>query len=434
LRLGSQTAQLRNRMTVAPPIAGLLLLLGLGFFFGLAFEEFHVRSNQKRPGGIRSFPLLALTGALLYRLDPTHLVPLSAGLLALSAWLTCYYWRHLGDTDAEGFPNVGLMVPVCNVLAYLIGPVVLAEPAWVAIGATVAGVLLLTARRELHGFARRVELGEIVNAGRFLLLTGFILPVLPDTPVTDLTPITPHQVWLAVVAVCTVSYASYLLQRYVAPSGGGLLVAVLGGLYSSTATTLVLARRIRDEPQSSRQAETGIILATAVMYLRLLVIIAVFNPPLALALMVKLLALSALGLAVAMAWHWMGPGTPGEASSSAPNNPLELVTAATFAVLFVVISIASSWATQRFGSAGIYALAAIVGVSDIDPFVLNLAQPEAAEIATKVAVGAILVATSSNNVVKAAYAVAYSGTRIRSVPVAALALLAACGIALAAAG
>jgi uncharacterized membrane protein (DUF4010 family) len=434
LRLGSQTAQLRNRMTIAPPIAGLLLLLGLGFFFGLAFEEFHVRSNQKRPGGIRSFPLLALTGALLYRLDPTHLVPLSAGLLALSAWLTCYYWRHLEDTDDEGFPNVGLMVPVCNVLAYLIGPVVLAEPAWVAIGATVAAVLLLTARQELHGFARRVELGEIVNAGRFLLLTGFILPVLPDTPVTDLTPITPHQVWLAVVAVCTVSYASYLLQRYVAPSGGGLLVAVLGGLYSSTATTLVLARRIRDEPQSSRQAETGIILATAVMYLRLLVIIAVFNPPLALALMVKLLALSALGLAMAMAWHWMGPGTPGEASSSAPNNPLELVTAATFAVLFVVISIASSWATQRFGSAGIYALAAIVGVSDIDPFVLNLAQPEAAEIATKVAVGAILVATSSNNVVKAAYAVAYSGTRIRSVPVAALALLAACGIALAAAG
>ena len=112
-------------------------------------------------------------------------MPLSAGLLALSAWLTCYYWRHLDETDAEGFPNVGLMVPICNVLAYLLGPVVLAEPAWVAIGATVAAVLLLTARQELHGFARRVELGEIVNAGRFLLLTGFVLPVLPDTPVTD---------------------------------------------------------------------------------------------------------------------------------------------------------------------------------------------------------------------------------------------------------
>jgi uncharacterized membrane protein (DUF4010 family) len=93
----------------------------------------------------------------------------------------------------------------------------------------VAAVLLLTAREELHGFARRIELAEIVNAGRFLLLTGFILPLRPNSAVTDLTSITPYQVWLAVIAVCTVSYASYLLQRYVAPSGAGLLTAVLGG-------------------------------------------------------------------------------------------------------------------------------------------------------------------------------------------------------------
>ena len=419
-------------MTVAPPIAGLLLLLGLGFFFGLAFEEFHARSNQKRPGGVRSFPLLALMGALLYRLDPTHLVPLSAGLLALSAWLTCYYWRHLGETDPDGFPNVGLMVPICNVLAYLLGPVVLAEPAWVAVGATVAAVLLLTARQELHGFARRLELAEIVNAGRFLLLTGFVLPLLPDTPVTDLTPITPHQIWLAVVAVCTVSYASYLLQRYVAPPGAPLLVALLGGLYSSTATTLVLARQARDEPQALRQAESGIVLATAVMYLRLLLIIAVFNRPLAWVLAPKLLGLSALGLVMALGWYWIGGPRPrDETPARAPANPLELVTAATFAALFVVISIASSWAAQRYGSAGVYALAAIVGVSDIDPFVLNLAQPEAAQIALNVAIGAILVATSSNNLVKAVYAIAYSGGRMRAAPVAALALLAACGIGLA---
>ena len=138
---------------------------------------------------MRSFPLLALIGALLYRLDPAHLVPLSAGLLALSAWLTCYYWRHVDEIDAEGLPNVGLMVPICNVLAYLLGPVALAEPPWVAIGATVAAVLLLTARKELHGFARRIELSEIVNAGRFLLLTGFVLPLLPghagDRPDAD---------------------------------------------------------------------------------------------------------------------------------------------------------------------------------------------------------------------------------------------------------
>lgn len=416
-------------MPSPPPIVGLLLLLALGFFFGLAFEEFHARANQKRPGGVRSFPLLALTGALLYRLDPAHLVPLSAGLLALSAWLTCYYWQHLGETDAEGFPNVGLMVPICNVLAYLLGPVALAEPPWVAVGATVAGVLLLTARQELHGFARRIELTEIVNAGRFLLLTGFVLPLLPDTPVTDLTPITPHQVWLAMIAVCTVSYASYLLQRYVAPPGAGLLVALLGGLYSSTAATLVLARRARDDVSAVRQSEAGIVLATAVMYLRLLIIIFVFSRELAMTLAPPLLVLSALGLTMALGWYWIGgPHRADAGHAAAPANPLELVTAATSAVLFVVISIASAWATQRFGSAGIYALAAIVGVSDIDPFVLNLAQGDPAQITVRVGAGAILVAASSNNVLKAVYAIVYSSAHVRVAP-AALAVLAACGIA-----
>ena len=417
-------------MTSAPPIT-LLMLLGLGFFFGLAYEDFYAHANQKRPGGIRTFPLLALTGALLYRLDPTRLLPLCAGLVALSIWLACYYWRRLDEIDAEGFPNVGLVVPVCNVLAYLLGPIALAEPTWVPIGTTVAAVLLLTARHELHGFARRLELGEIVNAGRFLLLTGFALPLLPDTPVTDLTPITPHQVWLAMVAVCTVSYASYLLQRYVAPPGGGLLVALLGGLYSSTATTLVLARRARTELASLRQTEAGIILATAVMYLRLLVVIFIFNRPLAQVLLVPLVGLSALGLAIALGWYFIGERRTEEAvPATEPGNPLELTTAATFAALFVIISIATAWATQRFGSAGIYALAAIIGVSDIDPFVLNLAQGDASHITTATGASAILIAASSNNVVKAVYSLAYSNTHTR-ISATVLVLLAACGIAVA---
>ena len=131
-------------MTSATPVAGFLLLLGLGFFFGLAFEEFNAQGGQARPGGIRSFPLLALAGALLYRLDTGHLLPLTAGLLVLGAWLTCYYWRHIAEADPEGQPNVGLMTAICNVLAYLLGPIAVAEPPWGAIGVTVVAVLLLT--------------------------------------------------------------------------------------------------------------------------------------------------------------------------------------------------------------------------------------------------------------------------------------------------
>lgn len=415
-----------------PPILRLLLLLGLGFFLGLAFEDFYARANQKRPGGIRTFPLLALAGALLYLLDPTHLLPLSVGLLALSIWLACYYWQHLGETDSEGFPNVGLIVLLCNVIAYLLGPVTLAEPPWVAIGATVATVLLLTARSGLHGFARRVELAEIVNAGRFLLLTGFILPLLPDKPVTALTSITPHQVWLAVIAVCAVSYASYLLQRYVAPSSASLLTALLGGLYSSTATTVVLARRARTESGATRQTETGIILATTIMYVRMLIIVAVFNQALAAALAPPLLALAALGLLLSAAWYWFGRSPHQDvAHATEPPNPLELKAATVFAALFVAVSVASSWATQQFGAAGVYGLAAIVGVSDIDPFVLSLAQHGAGQISIHVAVVAILLAASSNNVLKAVYALAYSGGTRLVWPVAALGLLAACGVGVA---
>jgi uncharacterized membrane protein (DUF4010 family) len=417
-------------MAAPSPIAGFLLLLGLGFFFGLAFEEFHAQSGQARPGGVRSFPLLALAGALLYRLDQTRLVPFSAGLLVLGAWLTCYYWRHVEEIDPEGRPNVGLMVPICNVLAYLLGPIALAEPPWMAIGVTVAAVLLLTARESLHGFARRIETDEIVTAGKFMILTGLVLPFLPSEPVTRLTELTPHQVWLAVVAVCTVSYASYLLQRYVAPPGGGLWVAVLGGLYSSTATTVILARRARAEPAMLRQAQTGIMLATAVMYVRLLIIVALFDLPLARALAPTLLMLAVLGLALAGLWH-RAKAAPSDArtAGNAPANPLELSAALIFAALFVVISLVSTWVRTEFGQSGVFGLAAIVGASDIDPFVLSIATGGAAPLAAGAGVAAVLIAASSNNVMKAGYALAFAGGRSAAAPAAVLAILALGGVA-----
>ncbi len=420
-------------MTIDTPVARFLLLLGLGFFFGLAFEEFYASARQTRPGGVRTFPMLALVGALLYRLDPARLLPLSAGLLVLGGWLTCYYWRHLGEVDAEGRPNVGLMVPLCSVLAYLIGPVALAEPPWVAVGTTVSGVLLLTARERLHVFARHIEGAEIVTAGKFLVLTGLILPLLPDQPLTALTDITPHQVWLAVLAVCTVSYASYLLQRYVAPAGAGLWVALLGGFYSSTATTVVLARHASAEPSTLRQAQTGIMLATSVMYLRLLIIIGIFNQSLALGLAPALLGLSAAGLVMAGMWYWI-TGAPGGHGNpvSASSNPLELGAAVVFAALFVLISLVSAWARSQYGATGIYLLAAIVGVSDIDPFVLSLADHATGDMPVGVGIIAILIATSSNNLLKAGYTVAFAGRRAGLAPAAALGLLAVGGIGAAA--
>src|SRR5437762_1656674 len=404
------------------------LLLALGFFFGLAFEEFHAQDQQVRPGGVRSFPLLGLSGALLYRLDTTHLLPLTAGLLVLGAWLTAYYLRHIEKTDPEGRPNVGLMVPICNVLAYLLGPIALAEPPWVAIGVTVVAVLLLTAREKLHGFARRLEVSEIVTAGKFLILTGLVLPFLPNEPMTTLTDITPHQVCLAVLAVCTISYASYLLLRYVAPPGAGLWVAIIGGLYSSTATTIVLARRAATEPATAWQAQTGIILATTIMYVRLLVIVALFNLPLARHLAPAMLALSVFGLALGGFWYWMSATpTRSRAAVRPPTNPLELTAALIFATLFVVISLASAWVQNQFGNGGLFTLAAIVGATDIDPFVLNTAAGGVAPFSADVGVAAILIAASTNHLAKAVYAAAFAGGRLAAGPAGALAMLAFAG-------
>ena len=415
-------------MTITAPVGGFLLLLSLGFFFGLAFEEFNAAGGQARPGGVRSFPLLALAGALLYRLDPNHLLPLTAGLLVLGAWLTFYYRQHLAEVDPEGQPNVGLMTAICNVLAYLLGPTALAEPPWVAIGATVVAVLLLTAREKLHGFARRLEVGEIVTAGKFLILTGLVLPFLPSEPVTTLTEITPHQVWLAVLAVCTVSYASYLLQRYVAPREGGLWTAVLGGLYSSTATTIVLARRARAAPALLYEVQTGIILATSIMYLRMLIIVALFNQALAIALAPALLGLAASGLVLAGLWHQLrAVPAATKPAGAAPANPLELTAALVFAALFVAVSLASGWVRSRFGEAGLYGLAAIVGTADIDPFVLSVASGGDAPLPTAAAVAAVLFAASSNNILKAVYTAGFVGGRAAIAPASALVLLAFAG-------
>ena len=242
-------------MLTAPSPTGVALLLGLSFFLGLAFEDFFAQVTQKPPGGIRTFPMLALAGGMLYLLEPAHGVAFTAGLIVLGAWLVVYYCMHVAAQDVTGEAKANLIVPLLNVHAYLLGAVALALPPWVAVTTTVVAVLLLTGRTWLHDTARRIDMKEIVTAGQFLILTGIVLPLLPNEPVTALTSITPRQVWLALVVVATFSYVSYLAQRYWSAAAGGLWMAALGGLYSSTATTVVLARQAKADPAVRRHAK-----------------------------------------------------------------------------------------------------------------------------------------------------------------------------------
>lgn len=419
-------------MTANPSIVDLALLLGLGFFLGLAFEDVFTHAGTPRPGGIRTFPVLALVGGMLYLFDPARFVPFTAGLVVLGAWLLVYYYEHIGEQDEEGRPNVGLMVPLLNVYAYVLGGIALALPHWVAVGTTVAVVLLFTARAGLHELARRVEIKEIITAAQFLILTGLVLPLLPDTPVTALTNITPHKAWLALLVVSTFSYASYLTQRYLTIPAGGLWMAALNGLYSSTATTVVLARQVKAEPEKSGELQAGITLATGIMYLRILAVVGIFNLALAIRLAPPLCGLFVVAVVIcALQYRFRKPEAGTASVSTANRNPLELGAAAIFAVLFVVTSFLSTSVTAKFGVSGIYWLAAVIGITDIDPFVLNLAQGGAAGVSGTALATSILIAASSNNLLKAAYAVCFAGGRATAISAAALVFLAILGLAVA---
>ena len=159
----------------------------------------------------------------------------------------------------------------------------------------------------MDALARRVDNQEIITAGQFLLLTGLVLPLLPDEPASDLTNVTPYKAWLALLAVSGISYASYLIHRHLALKQSDLWVALLGGLYSSTATTIALARRARAEPVALPRVRAGIVLATALMYLRVLAVIAMFNLGLAEALAPRLVILFLIGAAVAFVLYRMAP-------------------------------------------------------------------------------------------------------------------------------
>lgn len=400
-----------------------LLLLGLALFFGFAFEEFFGGEATPVPGGIRTFPLIAFTGAALYLVEPHYLLAFIAGLLVLGWWVSLYIRSVVdGKRTASDGP---LIIPTCILIAYVLGPIALTQPTWMPVALIVGAVLLVGSRKMLHDFVARVPEEEAVTLAQFLLLVGVVLPLLFGAPHIPYTDITPFNVWLAVVAVSTLSYVSYLLQRYVIPSGGILITAALGGLYSSTATTVVLAREANEQGVSS-QITAGIVTATAMMYVRILVVVSIFDLELARRLVVPLLALAVVAgiIAVVFARRSSGKTPP----TIPPQNPLKLGTAIVFAVLLIAISLVSKWVQAHLGAQGVLALAAVVGVTDIDPFVLSLAQGGAGSISVAISAVAIVVAASSNNILKAVYTVAFARRRESVVPAGMLAVLCVLGL------
>jgi uncharacterized membrane protein (DUF4010 family) len=408
---------------IPPDVLKIALVLAISLFVGLEREEHKQRETGYAFGGVRTFPLIGLTSYALALMSAAQLAPWVAGLAIVGALMALSYLHAL---RAES--SAGLTTEISALAVYVIGGLVQREWYWIATTIGVIGVLLLELKKGLEGLTRYAASDEIVTVAKFLVLAGVVLPVLPHRDLTRFH-IDPFETWLVVVAVSGVSFASYALQRVLKERGGVVLSAILGGAYSSTVTTVVLARQAKDENRPNVFAGS-ILAASAVMYLRLVVLLAVFNEALAIALAPAFVALGVVG----GVGGWLVSRRQDESKAGVRRhreikNPLELRAAFLFAGIFVVVLILTHLARQYLGRTGLYALAAIMGVTDVDPFILGLTQTGPSAIQLHLAASAIVIAAASNNVVKAIYAFGFANASTGKRSAALLLLLAALGMA-----
>lgn len=397
-----------------PLLSAFLLTLVMSFLLGLGLREYYLVAKKTYYfGSTRTCTLLGALGFVLFHLQPEGWLYLG-GLLALTALLGVYYAARL----AQGQPGlIGILIAL---LSYATGPIALRLPDWFLILFTISALFVLNAKERINRLTATLGNEEIISLGKFLVLSGVILPLTPDVPIAEFVPVSFHQTWLAVVVVSGISYLGYLVQTYLMQGRGIVLTGAIGGVYSSTAATVVLARQSRAHPAGSNAPAAAIVLATAVMYLRLLAVVGIFKQSLCLALLPGFLGLAALSGALAF---WLGRGHPAaptpEGWSSRPRNPLELTSALLFALMFVVITAVTKLTIALYADRGLQWVAFFAGFADIDPFVLSLLQGKLT--AQQGVVKAIIIATASNNLLKAAYAAALAERRTGRVAGAALA-------------
>ncbi len=377
-----------------------------GFLTGLEFREYILQRSKESPdipaislGSTRTFTFVAILGYVLFILDPAFRLYIG-GMVSLLLFFALFYWHKLKGGQA------GVLQPVVALIVYTYGPLVSLQPPWFLVLVFVAVVFTLSARKTAHRFAEKLEPQEILTLAKFLLLSGVILPLLPDRPISPLIPATPFKIWMAVVVISAISYAGYILKKYLLQQQGYLVIGLLGGLYSSTASTVVLARKSRDITVADASLNAGIIAASGMMYLRLLALVAIMNPGLLrhTALPMMLLGLAAIGYAYFL--DRKGKETTEALPDLGRANPLELGIALLFALLFVVMMVITQQVINHFGQNGLDVLSLVVGFTDIDPFVLSILSGEYTIMDPHQLAAAIVVAAGSNNLLKAAYAFA----------------------------
>ena len=335
--------------------------LGIGLLIGIERER-----NPAAKAGVRTFALVAVFGtlaALVGRLSETPwTVPL--GLVAVAVMLIAAHAREPAQEDP------GTTTVVAATVCYLLGVLVELGDTTLAGALGIGVAALLYFKPEIEGFSMALKRHEQVSVLQFLAASFVVLPILPDRGFGPYEVLNPRNVWLMVVLVSGIGLASYVALRIAGERLGVALAGILGGLISSTATTVLYARRSRESESMQRLAAAVVPLASLVPLVRVALIAAVLAPAILPRLAPVLAAALAAGLAFVMiSLRKIERGTAAPAPES--RNPAELGTALRFGGLYAIVLLVSAWLSDLAGSRGLYAAALTSGLADIDPIVLT---------------------------------------------------------------
>lgn len=381
-----------------------LTALACGLLIGVerGFDLRGLRAGT-RVAGVRTFTLLGLVaglGGVAGRLGQ----PFAAGALVAGAvaMMAIGYARRPGlDQKPDATTPVAALATIG--LGFIAG---FGEPGFAIAGATIV-TLLLALKAELHGFLDKLDEDDVKALARYAVIAGAILPFLPNGHYGPLGAWNPQKLWLVVVLVTGFSFLGYVANRIFGERHGTIATALIGGAYSSTAVTQSLAQRLGGEEKGGAE-NAGIALATAVMYLRVLLLIAVLSTRVFLPFALIILP------ALVIAWgagFWLYRRAPKCDAPAPPGNPIALLPAFGFVLFVAFAAVAAKWALGRFGEQGIAVLLLIVGSTDVDTAIITLGGLQPTAISALLAAIAISGTIIVNMAVKMGITLAYAGRR-----------------------
>jgi uncharacterized membrane protein (DUF4010 family) len=361
--------------------------------------------KDQKPGtrvaGVRTFSMLGLGSGIAGLLGALgHPIVAAALVVGAVAVMVIAYSPEL-RTHHDSTSAVAALVTIA--IGFLAGT----GSAGLAIACAAIAVAFLALRTELHGLVERLDENDVKALARYAVIACAVLPFLPNGHYGPLGAWNPQRLWLVVVLVTGFSFLGYVANRIFGERHGTIATALIGGAYSSTAVTQSLAQRLGREAAGGAEP-AGIALATAVMYLRVLLLIAVLATRVFLPF--ALMILPALVIAWA-AGFWLYRKAPKSDAPAQPGNPIALLPALGFVVFVAIAAVAAKWAAGRFGEQGIAVLLLIVGSTDVDTAIITLGGLQPAAISPLLAAIAISGTIIVNMGVKIGITLAYAGRK-----------------------